>query len=81
MFAVMLILVLLLFLSSYVYFMRTNPDALRSEQFSLSKLAIEKGLIGDTLSGLHPASASLVAHDLNVIPANPAPKLPESAEN
>jgi len=53
-------LVLLVFLASYVYLLLHNPDALRSEQFSLSKMALEKGLIGDDLSGLaEPQSASL----------------------
>jgi hypothetical protein len=32
--------------------MQTNPDALRSERYSLSKLAIEKGLVGDNLTDL-----------------------------
>jgi hypothetical protein len=75
-FAVMLILVLCLFLGSYIYFARTNPDALRSEQFSLSKLAIEKGMVGDSLAGLHPAHIDAVlSTSIETIPANPTPKL------
>ena len=49
---VALALVLLVFLGAYIYLLSRNPDALRSEQFSLSKMAIEKGLIGDNVSGL-----------------------------
>lgn len=45
-------LVLFLFVFAYVYFLFRQPDALRSEQFSLSKLAIEKGLVGDNVAGL-----------------------------
>jgi hypothetical protein len=36
---------------SYGYFMLRDPDALRSETFTLRKLEIEKGLIGDNLQG------------------------------
>ena len=32
--------------------MKDNPNALRSERYSLSKLAMEKGLIGDNLTDL-----------------------------
>jgi hypothetical protein len=45
-------LVLLVFLGAYIYLLFHNPDALRSEHFSLSKMAIEKGLVGDNVSGL-----------------------------
>ena len=45
-------LVLIIFLGAYIYFLLKNPDALRSERFTLSKMAIERGLIGDSLSGL-----------------------------
>ncbi|AZZ77335.1 hypothetical protein CCX46_20005 [Pseudomonas sp. RU47] len=41
-----------LYLVSYVYFMVTNPDALRSEKFSIQKMAIEKGYVGDSLKGV-----------------------------
>ncbi len=39
-------------LGFYAYFARGNPDSLRSEHYSLSKMAIEKGLLGDNLTGL-----------------------------
>jgi hypothetical protein len=42
----------LLYLSAYVYFALKNPDALRSEKFTLSKMALEKNLIGDNRFGL-----------------------------
>lgn len=35
----------------FLYFMKRNPDALRSEKFTLTKLAIERGLIGDKTIG------------------------------
>lgn len=50
-------LVLLIFLGAYLFLLLRNPDALRSEHFFLSKMAIEKGLIGDDVAGLiDPAS-------------------------
>lgn len=41
-----------IFLVCYVYFAIKNPDALRSEKYTLSKMAIEKNLIGDDKAGL-----------------------------
>jgi hypothetical protein len=49
--------VLLLACWAYVYFMRSNPDALRSESYTLEKMRIEKGMIGDTLSGFREVRA------------------------
>ena len=37
---------------AYLYFMFKNPDQLRSESFTLHKMAIEKGLVGDHVLGL-----------------------------
>ena len=76
-FAVMVALALALFLLAYVYFARVNPDALRSEQFSLSKLAIEKGLLGDSLAGLQPAPTDVLTN-MQTVPINPAPRLPSA---
>lgn len=45
-------LVSLLFLSAYIYFAIRSPDSLRSERFTLSKMAIERSIKGDNLSGL-----------------------------
>jgi hypothetical protein len=52
---VLLILVLAVFLYSYLFFMHTKPDVLRSEHFHLSKMRIERGLVGDSLTGLTKA--------------------------
>lgn len=49
---------LLLLFSAYIYFMFRNPDALRSEGFSLQKLALEKGLVGDSISGMKTIDGS-----------------------
>ena len=42
----------LTFIGSYLFLLAKDRDALRSEQFSLSKMAMEKGLIGDNVTGL-----------------------------
>src|SRR6266481_3993900 len=47
MFAVFSCLTLLLYLGSYMYCLLTDKDALRSEQHTLQKMAIERGIIGD----------------------------------
>lgn len=46
------LVVLAIFAYAYLFFMHTNPDVLRSENFHLSKMAIERGLVGDSLHGL-----------------------------
>ncbi len=37
----------LIYLVSYIVYAVKDPDALRSEKYTLSKMAIEKNLIGD----------------------------------
>jgi hypothetical protein len=39
------------YLISYFYLMIRSPDSLRSETFTLKKLAIEKGIYGDSFVG------------------------------
>lgn len=41
-----------IYLMSYIFYAIKNPDALRSEKYTLSKMAIEKNLIGDDKTGL-----------------------------
>ncbi|HTL73204.1 MAG TPA: hypothetical protein VL863_07860, partial [bacterium] len=33
---------------AYIFLLKREPDALRSESFALSKMAIERGLVGDS---------------------------------
>ena len=44
------------YLAAYLYFLLRNPDALRSETYTLSKLAIERGVFGDSVSGVFSPS-------------------------
>jgi membrane protein YdbS with pleckstrin-like domain len=50
--AVCAVSVLAVFLVSYVYLLIHDPDALRSETYSLYKIAIQKGIFGDSLTGI-----------------------------
>jgi hypothetical protein len=47
----LMVLILLVYLSVYIYFATHSPDALRSERFTLSKLQIERSITGDNLRG------------------------------
>ncbi len=60
-----------LFLGSYTFFAIKNPDALRSERFTLSKMAIEKNLIGDNDVGLTAISE---LEDTKIVSALPSKK-------
>lgn len=51
--AVLVAAVFVAFCVSFFFLLFKNPDALRSETYSLSKYAIDKGLYGDSLVGVH----------------------------
>lgn len=40
-----------IFFFAFIFCLFKNPDALRSETYSIQKMAIEKGIFGDTNSG------------------------------
>jgi hypothetical protein len=44
--------IVVIYLGSYIFLLFVDRDALRSESYTLSKLAIVKGLVGDNISGL-----------------------------
>lgn len=46
------LIAVVIFLISYLYLMVKNPDALRSESYSIQKLAMEKGYYGDDTLGM-----------------------------
>jgi len=50
---VLVCLLMVLYVAAYVFFALTDPDALRSEKYKLQKMAIERGLIGNSQVGLH----------------------------
>lgn len=51
-FMIMCCVVVALYLAAYIYCLFTDRDALRSETYSIQKLAIEKGYIGDSVTGI-----------------------------
>lgn len=48
-------LILVVYLFGFLYLMIKDRDALRSERFTLSKMAIERSVIGDSLKGFAAA--------------------------
>ena len=64
-----------LYLFAYLYLLFKDRDALRSEKYSIQRLAIEKGLFGDSTSGVI---------DVDVVPAQralPAASAQDSEDN
>ena len=55
------------FLIAYFILLFKDPDALRSERFTLSKMALEKSVTGDSLVGF--SNAELVGQEVLNIPA------------
>ena len=51
-FAVSSALSVALYVFAYLYLLFNDRDSLRSERYSLQKLAIEKGIVGDSSSGV-----------------------------
>jgi len=58
-FAGILCVLLLCYLGTHFFFMVKNPDALRSEKFTIQKMAIERGLIGDSVLGMREVTRDL----------------------
>jgi uncharacterized membrane protein len=46
------IMAIIIYLFAYIYLMFKDKDALRSEKYSIQKLAIEKGIYGDSVHGI-----------------------------
>src|SRR2546422_637335 len=49
---ILCVIVVVWFLGAYTYFACTDRDCLRSERYTLTKLAIEHSIKGDNISGL-----------------------------
>jgi hypothetical protein len=41
-----------LYIGAYIFCLLTDKDALRTERYSIQKLAIEKGFVGDSIAGV-----------------------------
>ena len=53
-FAIFLSVTVALYLWAYVYCLLTDKEALRTEKYSIQKMAIEKGYYGDSTVGTFP---------------------------
>lgn len=51
------VLAIVLYFAAYVYFALTDKDSLRSEKYSIQKMAIQKGFIGDDQFGYMPLNS------------------------
>jgi hypothetical protein len=67
--AALLVGAILLYATAYLYCLLKNPDALRSEKYSLHKMALEHGLIGDSSTGLFEAREATRSDTIAVDPA------------
>ena len=67
-FGVFAAVAIVLYLTAYVYFALTDKDALRSERYSIQKLAIQKGFIGDDITGYIPIDTKRVAGEILELP-------------
>src|SRR3712207_6601405 len=61
--AALFVLSLLLYGGAFIYLLSRDRDALRSEKYSLQKLAIEHGMYGDSEIGLNSPQKTLPAPD------------------
>jgi hypothetical protein len=59
-------LTVLVYLGAYIYFALTDSDALRSEKFTLQKIGLEHGYIGDDLTGWTRIKKATVADALEI---------------
>lgn len=67
--AVLLFLSIVLYIISYLYCLFNDRDALRSEKYSLHKMAIEHGMYGDSQTGLIEPDKATVKAITNATPA------------
>ena len=48
----------LTFLAAYLYLLKHDRDSLRSERYNVQRMAIERGLVGDSAKGLQQVSGT-----------------------
>lgn len=56
----LLVAFMLLYAGAYVLFGIKDPNLLRSERYNIEKMAIEQGLLGDSLSGLRKIEGTIL---------------------
>ena len=65
MLAVIFCLGVAVFFFVYIYCLINDRDSLRSEKFTIQKLAIEKGIMGDDVTGIAPLSNNRQPNECN----------------
>jgi hypothetical protein len=70
---VCVVLTLLALLGAFAYFAWKNPDLLRTEQYTLTKLAIEHRLSGDDKAGIREAVEMIGSEPSGMKVALPTP--------
>lgn len=65
MLAVIFCLGVAVFFFVYIYRLINDRDSLRSEKFTIQKLAIEKGIMGDDVTGIAPLSNNRQPNECN----------------
>ena len=73
------LLSIILYFVAYIYFAIIDRDALRSEKYSIQKMAIQKGFIGDDQTGYIPLENPMGKNHRN-LPAIEANKLGEDEQ-
>ena len=68
-----------LYFAAYIYFAITDKDALRSEKYSIQKMAIQKGFIGDDQTG-YISLENQIGTKHQTLPAIEAKKLGEEEQ-
>ena len=63
MFSIIMGLAIITFLFAYIFCLFTDKDAIRSEKYSIQKMAIEKGVYGDSSTGVLPSHRSITNTD------------------
>lgn len=53
---------MLLYLVAYLYCLVKDRDALRSETYSIQKMVVERGFVGDDISGSLPVDRTSTGH-------------------
>jgi hypothetical protein len=62
----------ILYMAAYIYCLLTDKDALRSETFSIQKLAIEKGIVGDSVAGISQLNDQIMTTPIDAPPIRAA---------
>ncbi len=60
------------FIGIYIYFALTDSDALRSERYTIQKLAIERHLLGDGIGGLFEIEPDATSQSQIAGPSKPS---------